>query len=124
MSLEQVKRKFNTEEKARRWLVTRRWGRTMTCPRCESDNIQTETKHPQMPYRCRSCRGFFSVKTGTPMEGSNLSLSQWAVCIFLYSTDIRGVSVMNLNRVLGVSNRKSAWNMAHRIREMYDSRPS
>ena len=39
--------------------------------------------------------------------------------MYLYSTNLKGVSSMKLHRDLGISQ-KSAWHMAHRIREMYD----
>ena len=119
MSLVQVVRKFNTEEKAEKWFVTQRWQGKRHCPRCESDNIQIKTKHPDMPHRCRTCRSYFSVKTGTPMESSNLPLSKWAIGLYLCSTEIKGVSSMKLHRDLNITQ-KSAWHMAHRIREMYD----
>ena len=119
MSLVQVVRKFNTEAKAERWFVAQRWQGEMRCPRCDSDNIQVKTKHPNMPHRCRTCRKFFSVRLGTPMQDSNLPLSKWAIGLYLYSTNLKGVSSMKLHRDLDITQ-KSAWHMAHRIREMYD----
>lgn len=119
MSLAQVVRKFATEEKAERWFVRQRWHGRITCPACESAKIQTETTHPSMPYRCRACRRFFSVKTNTPMQSSKLPLDKWAIGLYLYSTNLKGVSSMKLHRDLDISQ-KSAWHMAHRIREMYD----
>ena len=119
MSLIQVVRKFSSEEKATNWFVKQRWRKDMRCPRCDSDKIQVKTTHPTMPHRCRSCRRFFSVKTGTPMESSNIPLSKWAIALYLYSTSLKGVSSMKLHRDLDIAQ-KSAWHMAHRIREMYD----
>ena len=119
ISLVQVVRKFNTEEKAYKWFVSQRWRKGIRCPRCESDRVQAQTTHPTMPHRCRPCRRFFSVKTGTPMEASNIPLSKWAIALYLYSTNLKGVSSMRLHRDLDIAQ-KSAWHMAHRIREMYD----
>lgn len=119
MSLIQVVRKFNSEKKAERWFVRQRWGSQISCPKCASTNVQTETSHPDMPFRCRACRKFFSVKSGTPMEGSNLPLSKWAIGLYLYSTNLKGVSSMKLHRDLDITQ-KAAWHMAHRVREMYD----
>ena len=36
-----------------------------------------------MPYRCRDCRSYFSVKTGSVMEGSHLPLRKWVYAIYL-----------------------------------------
>ena len=38
----------------------------------------------------------------------------------LYSTNLQGVSSMKLHRDLGITQ-KSAWRMAHRIRETFNS---
>ena len=71
-----------------------------------------------MAYRCQDCRKFFSVRTGTAMERSKISLQKWAWGIYLCSTSLKGVSSMKLHRDLGISQ-KSAWFMAHRIREAW-----
>lgn len=61
----------------------------------------------------------FSVKTGTVMEGSNLKYRHWAVAIYLFSTNIKGISSMRLHRELGISQ-KAAWFMLQRLRKAYD----
>ena len=72
-----------------------------------------------MPYRCRDCRKRFSVKTGTVMEGSNLGYQTWAIASYLLTTNLKGVSSMKLHRDLGITQ-KSAWHLAHRLREAWD----
>ncbi len=72
-----------------------------------------------MPYRCRDCRKHFSVKSHSVMQGSKLPLAKWAIAFYLYSTNLKGVSSMKLHRDLGITQ-KSAWHMAHRIREAWD----
>ena len=119
LTLRQVARKFATEAKAETWFVSQRWPDGIRCPSCDSDNVNTNAKHPTMNYRCRTCRRFFSVKTGTPMASSKISLSDWAIALYLYSTNLKGVSSMRLHRELGITQ-KAAWHMAHRIREMFD----
>ncbi len=73
LSLADVVSLFGTEEDADAWFADCRWDGEHACPKCGSVNVQTGAKHPTMPYRCRSCRKFFSVKTGTAMQSSNLS---------------------------------------------------
>ena len=58
----------------------------------------------------------FSLKTGTPMEGSKLSYQVWVIAIYLLTTNLKGVSSMKLHRDLGVTQ-KTAWHLAHRIRK-------
>ena len=52
------------------------------------------------------------------MECSNLGFQLWAVAIFLFATNLKGISSMKLHRDLGVT-RKNAWFLAHRIRETW-----
>ncbi len=76
----------------------------------------------RVPYRCREkqCAKRFSVKTATVMEGSNLGYRAWAFAIYLMNTNLKGVSSMRLHRELGITQ-KSAWFMAHRLREALKS---
>ena len=53
------------------------------------------------------------------MDNSPLNLSTWALAFYLFSTSLKGVSSMKLHRDLGITQ-KSAWHMAHRIRETWD----
>ena len=69
-----------------------------------------------MLYRCRDCRAYFSVKTGTAIEKSKVSLRKWVLAIYLELTSLMGVSSMKLHRDLGVTQ-KTAWFMLNRIRE-------
>ena len=78
-----------------------------------------------MTYRCRDCmtgksKTMFSLKTGTVMEGSNLKYRAWAVGIYLFTTNLKGVSSMKLHRELGISQ-KAAWFMLHRLRMAFDA---
>ena len=121
MSLMELFKRFPDDETAEAWFAKVRWRDGLRCPRgeCGSDNVQFPTTHPTMPYRCRSCRRFFSVKTGTVMQDSKLGYQVWAIAIFLFNTGIKGVSSMKLHRDLGVTQ-KTAWHLAHRIREVWN----
>ena len=72
-----------------------------------------------MPFHCSDCRKCISVRTNTLLQNSKLSLSTWAIAFYLYSTNLKGVSSMKLHRDLGITQ-KSAWHLAHRIREAWD----
>ena len=53
------------------------------------------------------------------MEASRMPLRKWAVAFYLFATNLKGVSSMKLHRDLGITQ-KSAWYLAHRIREILD----
>ena len=118
MSLVEMMKMFPNDEVAEKWFKEVRWGDQIECPKCGSHNIQEKTTHPDMPHRCRSCRKFFSVRTGTVMEGSNLGYQKWAIAIYQMMTNLKGVSSMKLHRDLDIAY-KNAWHLAHRIRELY-----
>ncbi len=107
---------------AERWFVQTRWPNGVCCPACGSLNVQPRPKRKPQPFRCRerACLNDFSVKTGTPMQSSNIGLRKWAVAFYLLSTGIKGVSSMKLHRDLKVTQ-KTAWFMMHRIRETWDN---
>ena len=50
------------------------------------------------------------------MHRSHLPLSKWAIAYFLFATNLKSVSSMKLYRDLGITQ-KTAWYMAHRIRQ-------
>ena len=118
ISLVSLMKQFPDDETAEKWFIEQRWGNEITCPKCGSHNIQVKSKHPEMHHRCRSCRKFFSVKTDTVMQGSNLGYQKWAIAIFLMTTNLKGVSSLKLHRDLEITQ-KAAWHLAHRIRQVY-----
>ena len=115
----ELHRMFPDDETAERWFIEQRWPDGVHCPDCGSLNIQhRQTRKPQ-PYRCRDCRKDFSVKTDTLMHNSKLSFQTWAFAIYMMSTSLKGQASMKLHRELGMTQ-KSAWHLAHRIREAFD----
>ena len=119
ISLVKVLRMFPDDRAASAWIASVRWPDGIRCPRCDSNNVQERTKHKTMPFRCRPCRRYFSVKTGTAMENSNLGVQVWALAAYLMSTGIKGASSMRLHRDLEITQ-KTAWHLARRVRETWD----
>ena len=116
MTLIEIVKRFDTEEKAEAWFVQQRWPDGVVCPFCESIEVSARASRKPQPFRCRSCRKDFSVKTGTLLHRSHLPLSKWAIAYYLFATNLKGVSSMKLYRDLGITQ-KTAWYMAHRIRQ-------
>ncbi len=71
-----------------------------------------------MPFRCRTCRKRFSVRTGTATADSNLNYRVWAIAIYLLTTKLKGISSMKLHRGLKITQ-KSAWHLAHQLRQAW-----
>ena len=110
--------KFPDNETAEVWLENQRWGEEgPECPRCEERDRITEcpNRNPTS-YWCGHCRQRFNVRTKSVMEGTHISYQKWLIAMYLHASSLKGVSSMKLHRDLGVTQ-KSAWYMAHRLRE-------
>ena len=108
---------FPDNETATAWFEESVWGKERHCPKCGSTKTK-EASHKYMPYWCGGCRSYFSVKTNTPMQNSNIPIRKWAIAIYLCITSLKSVSSMRLHRDLGISQ-KTAWFMLQRIREAW-----
>ena len=118
ISLIELGEMFPDEQTARQWFEAQRWPNGPVCPDCDSTDTAPIPREKPMPYRCRSCKLQFSVRTGTAFERSKVPLKKWAYAIYLTVTSLKGVSSMKLHRDLKVTQ-KTAWFMAHRLREAF-----
>ncbi|MDE2646450.1 MAG: IS1595 family transposase [Bacteroidota bacterium] len=116
ISLLELANKFPDEDSAIKWFESVLWADGRKCPRCNGSNTYATKNANGMPYRCRDCKRYFSVKTGTVLASSKLSLQKWVWAIFLETISLKGVSSMKLHRYLNIGQ-DSAWHMLHRIRE-------
>ena len=113
--------KFPTDEAAEQWFVQTRWNGHVHCPKCGSLNVGKQGKRKGRTlteWRCREheCRKYFTVKTDTILHDSKLGLQKWLIALYLFATNLKGVSSMKLYRDLGITQ-KHAWHLGHRIRK-------
>ena len=109
---------YGDDSAAETWFINQRWPDGLRCAHCGSDRVTERANRKPMPFHCKDCRQYFSVRTNSVLQSSNISLSKWALAYFLFSTNLKGVSSMKLHRDLGIGQ-KAAWHMAHRIRESW-----
>ncbi len=108
---------FNNEAKAIEHMEASRWGKGLYCPLCGSDKCRKMGGETQAGmFLCNDCRGKFTVRTGTVFERSHIPLHKWLLATHLMASSKKGISAHQLHRMLGITY-KSAWFMAHRIRE-------
>jgi transposase-like protein len=112
---------FKNQDKAREYLERLRWPNGVVCPHCGTigEHYQLDGKaHRPGLWKCRekNCREQFSVTVGTVFERSHVPLSKWLMAVHLMCSSKKGMSAHQLHRSLGVTY-KTAWFMAHRIRE-------
>jgi transposase-like protein len=104
---------------AREHLESLLWPDGPVCPHCgvvdQATLLKGKSTRPGV-YKCRECEHPFSVTVGTLFEDSKVPLHKWVYAMHLYTASKKGFSAHQLHRTLAVSY-KTAWFMAHRIRE-------
>jgi transposase-like protein len=112
---------FTDAEKAREHLEALYWPTGPVCRHCgngDASKIKTlmgKSTRPGVRW-CNECNAPFTVTVGTIMEDSKIPLNKWVLAFHLMSSSKKGMSAHQLHRMLGVTY-KSAWFLAHRIRE-------
>lgn len=112
---------FTDDAKARQWLESQLWPDGPVCGHCGTVGSNTPLASRPGLYQCNSCRKQFTVTVGTLFERSHIPLSKWLLASFLLCSSKKGVSAHQLHRMLGITY-KSAWFMAHRLREAMKER--
>src|SRR5882724_4560632 len=112
---------FTDNDLARAWLEARLWADGRVCGHCGTIGNSTAIKGRAGLYQCNECRKQFTVTVGTLFERSHIPLSKWLMATFLLCSSKKGVSAHQLHRMLGITY-KSAWFMAHRLREAMKER--
>jgi transposase-like protein len=112
---------FTNDDKAREALEGIRWPDGPYCPHCGNADQEKIAKGLGKVsraglYYCASCNGQFTVTIGTVMEDTKIPLSKWLFAMHLLGSSKKGMSALQLSRMLGVTY-KSAWFLCHRIRE-------
>lgn len=116
---------FTNEEAAIAHLEKSRWADGVVCPHCGSVSATKMAGKTQAGYfQCNDCRDKFTCRTGTVLERSHIPVHKWLLAIHLMASSKKGMSAHQLHRMLGITY-KSAWFLAHRIREaMIDDKAS
>jgi transposase-like protein len=111
---------YNDEEAARKHYEASRWPNGPECPHCgvvgEATEMKGETTRPGL-YNCRACDKPFTATIGTIFERSHIPMHKWLLAIHLMAASKKGISAHQLYRMLGFGSYRTAWFMAHRIRE-------
>ena len=108
---------FTDEARAIAHMEADRWPDGVSCPHCGSFNVtKMGGKTQSGMFMCNDCRDKFTVRTGTVFERSHIALHKWLVATHLMAASKKGMSALQLSRMLGISY-KSSWFMCHRIRE-------
>jgi ISXO2-like transposase domain/Transposase zinc-ribbon domain len=120
MTLPQWEKTFATEDACCTYLVGHRWPKGVSCPRCGNVNVSA---HGTMPWNwlCNACSSSatnyrFTHISGTIFENTNKPLRVWFKVIYLMLTSKKGISALQIHRMMGFGSYRTAWYICHRVR--------
>ena len=116
LSLDDFPAEFPNDAAAEDWFIQKRWPGGVQCPSCRSPRVSKRPTRKPQPFRCRECRFDFSVKTGTAMHSSNLSLRKWTKALYYTLAYPKEISAMHLSIILKV-HYKTALHILQRVRK-------
>lgn len=112
---------FPDEESCEVYLKSYREKAGIRCKTCKSI-----TKHYWFStgkfFECSCCRRRSSLKCGTVMERSKLSLHVWMTAFMLMAATKKGFSCLEFQRQLGLSRYDTAFRLMHKIRVVMGKR--
>jgi len=124
LTLIQLFDRFYDDESARKHLEGVLWKSGIVCPKCKC-NDQSKFS-PIAPSKlaktraglrwCANCKDKFTVTIGTIFEDSHIPLRKWLIAWYLLCSSKKGISSLQLQRLLELGSYRSALFMAHRIR--------
>jgi hypothetical protein len=115
MTILEFHSKFPTEESCKIDFKEKREQKGVVCKKCGSK------KHYWLPkkwqWQCTFCEFRTSLRSGTFMQYSNLSILKWYQTIALMSFAKKGLSSLEIQRQLKHSRYESVFTMVHKIRK-------
>ena len=119
MTIAQFEAAFPDEDACKAYLQARRWPDGVHCPRCGNAKVFPVSSMPfkWQCYECSTRSGYrFSVIAGTIFENTNKSLREWFRVIHLMLTSKKGMSALQIQRMMGFGSYETAHSMCHKIR--------
>lgn len=119
MTIAQFEAQFPDEDACAVYLIAQRWPDGVCCPRCGNTKVY-ELKTMKFKWECVDCAQGnayrFSHLVGTIFENTNQPLRNWFRVIHMMLTSKKGMSALQIHRMMGFGSYKTAWYMCHRIR--------
>jgi transposase-like protein len=124
LTLDEINQRFASEDTAREYIETILWPNGPTCPHCKNNDQSKIWKIKSNPdkkiraglHRCASCNKEFTCTVGTIFEDSHIPLRKWLIAWYLVCSSKKGISSLQLQRILDLGSYRTALFMTHRIR--------
>lgn len=78
--------------------------------------------HSKNMFQCKSCGFRTSLKSGTVMENSNLTLRRWLMAMTFISATKQGFTALELQRQMGFSRYQTVFDLCHKVRVIMGKR--
>src|SRR5256885_14324113 len=115
-TLRECIRYFADDERALSFMRSIRWpDGVVRCPTCGHEDVSFISTRKLWKCSQKHGKRQFSIKVGTVMEDSPISLDKWLCAFWLIANAKNGISSYEIHRSLGVTQ-KTAWFLLHRIR--------
>lgn len=118
MTVAQFEATFPDEDACRVYLVARRWPKGVCCPRCGNPEVTELTGgFLWQCYQCAPVTSYrFSHIAGTIFENTKKPLREWFRVTHLMLTSKKGISALQIQRMMGFGSYETAHSMCHKIR--------
>ncbi len=114
-SLLEFQKAFPDDEACKKHLTQQRWPKGFVCPKCGHGDAWYLASRKL--FDCKSCRSQTSLIAGTIFEGTRTPLIKWYWLLYHMAMDKVGVSISEMQRILEISQYRTAWLMAHKVRK-------
>lgn len=115
MSLKVFLENYGTEAQCAAALYAWRWPAGFKCPQCGHDKscqIALRSMH-----QCNYCHHQTSLIAGTIFQSTKLPLTVWFLAIYFITQEKKGISAMELHRLLGISY-NAAWRVKQKLMQV------
>jgi transposase-like protein len=124
LTLDEITQRFATDKAAREYWEAIHWPKGPVCPHCGN-------KKPALIYevkankakrireglrQCAKCGKQFTATMGTIFEQTHIPLRKWLVAWYLVCSSKKGISSLQIQRILDLGSYRTALFMTHRIR--------
>jgi hypothetical protein len=119
MTVRQFEKLFPTDDACRNYLVSRRWPDGIRCARCGNEDVYP-VANKRFRWQCSKCAkagGYqFSVTAKTIFDNTKIELKTWFKVIYLMLTSKKGISSLQIHRMMGSGSYSTALYLCHRVR--------
>jgi ISXO2-like transposase domain/Transposase zinc-ribbon domain len=101
------------------YLVARRWPEGVACPRCGNKDLYDASSYKPFHWQCVECSEGpyrFSALVGTIFENTKKPLRDWFRVAHLMLASKKGMSALQIQRMMGFGSYETAHSMCHKIR--------